>query len=834
MATSVNPSATAEIVARANELFEDLSFASARKWKAAAPGRKVVGYMPIYVPREIIHAAGMLPLGIVGGGDQLEVIHGDAYYQSYICRIPRSTIELGVSGRLDFVDGMLFPSICDVIRNLSGMWKLMFPHVYSRYFDVPQNYRDDIGGNFYIKELAELGHDLGELRGKPITDDEMRHSIAVYNENRKFIRELYAFRAERPWQAPAAEVYLMVRAGLVLPVEEHTILLREYLAAARANERPVRDNCRIVLTGMFCEQPPLNLIKSLELSGCYVVDDDLLLVTRWLTGDVDIEGDPLQNLSRAFLHHSESTAAKYEPNQKEKGQHLVRAVKRTGAEGVIFAAPSFCDPALLERPMLQHVLKEAGIPYIAFKYAENSGQMQPIREQAGTFAEFNQTVERSMTTKTQIVTSRAPVKEVVKDASMVKQKEMMAAHYDRLTSAPETGDKVAATFVPGNLNELIMCFDLLNNLPEVNAIQNGLRRISGSYVLEAEKIGHSEDVCTYVKSDIGMMAKGNIAPNGKKFPNPDVLLLSYTGCFTFMKWFELLREQYKCETIMLHTPYMGDGKITKNMLDYMVKQLKEEVIPKLERVSGVKFDIDRLREYLKKSTKAEDDLVRVLQSAKAKPSPIDAYFGGIYYIGPIFGAFRGTQDAIDYYRFLREEVEDRLTKGQGPVTPDGDMGKEKYRLVVEGPPNYTSFRQFWKMFYDEGAVVVASSYTKVGGVYDFGFRHDPDKPLETLAEYCLGVYTNRSLPMRIDMLVNYINEYEADGLLINSIKSCNSFSAGQLLMMREVEKRTGKPAAFVESDLVDPRYFSAANIKNRLESYFQMIDQKRAGVDAAA
>ena len=387
MATSLNPSATADLVARANALFEDLSFTSARQWKAAEPSRKVVGYMPIYVPREIIHAAGMLPLGIVGGGDQLEVIHGDAYYQSYICRIPRSTIELGVSGRLDFVDGMLFPSICDVIRNLSGMWKLMFPNVYSRYFDVPQNYRDDIGGNFYINELAELRNDLGELRGKPITDDELRSSIAVYNENRKLIRELYALRAERPWQAPAVEVYLMVRAGLLLPVEEHSALLREYLAAAGADERPKRDNCRVVLTGMFCEQPPLNLIKSLELSGCYVVDDDLLLVTRWLTGDVETEGDPLRNLALAFLHHSESTAAKYEPNQKEKGQHLVRAVKRTAAEGVIFAAPSFCDPALLERPMLQHVLKEAGIPYIAFKYAENSGQMQPIREQAGTFAD---------------------------------------------------------------------------------------------------------------------------------------------------------------------------------------------------------------------------------------------------------------------------------------------------------------------------------------------------------------------------------------------------------------------------------------------------------------
>jgi benzoyl-CoA reductase subunit B len=436
---------------------------------------------------------------------------------------------------------------------------------------------------------------------------------------------------------------------------------------------------------------------------------------------------------------------------------------------------------------------------------------------------------------TTIVTPKgAPAKEIDKDASMIKQKAMMAAHYDRLTSAPQTGEKVASTFVPGNLNELIMCFDLLNNLPEVNAIQSGLRKQSGAYVLEAEKIGHSEDVCTYVKSDIGMMAKGNIGPNGKKLPDPDVLLLSYTGCFTFMKWFELLREQYKCETIMLHTPYMADGKITKNMIEYMVKQIKEEVIPTLERISGVKFDIDRLREYLKKSAVAEDDLVRVLQSAKNKPSPIDAYFGGIYYIGPIFGAFRGTDDAIDYYKFLRAEVEERVAAGQGPVTPDGDMGKEKYRLVVEGPPNYTHFRQFWKMFYDEGAVVVASSYTKVGGVYDFGFRHDPSKPIETLAEYCLGVYTNRNLPMRIDMLANYIEDYDADGLLINSIKSCNSFSAGQLLIMREVEKRTGKPAAFIESDLVDPRYFSAANIKNRLESYFQMIEQKRASARAAA
>lgn len=426
--------------------------------------------------------------------------------------------------------------------------------------------------------------------------------------------------------------------------------------------------------------------------------------------------------------------------------------------------------------------------------------------------------------------------EAVKEPSMLKQKEMIARNYDLLTSTRETGRKVASTFVPGNLNELLMCFGILNNLPEINAIQNGMRKLSGGYIMDAEKAGHSEDVCTYVKADIGLMSKGAIAPNGKPFSAPDVLLLSYTGCFTFMKWFELLREQYKCPTLMLHVPYEGDGKWTLNMRDYIVKQLKEEVIPMLEQVSGVKFDIDLLRQYLRNSAKAEDNLVWVLDQGKRTPSPIDAYFGGVYYIGPIFTAFRGTQDAVEYYEMLRKEIQERIDKGQGPLTPDGtDFANQKYRIVVEGPPNWTNFREFWKMFYDEGAVVVASSYTKVGGMYDYdGFRHDPEHPLESLAEYCLGCYTNRNLPTRIDVLQKYMEDFNADGLLINSIKSCNSFSAGQLMIMREIEKRTGKPGAFIETDLVDPRYFSAANVKNRLESYFQMIDQKRQGARVAA
>ena len=375
------------IVDRCQTLFEDLHFNAVKQWKAAAPGRKAIGYMPVYVPRELIHAAGMLSVGILGGGDQLEVIQGDAYYQSYICRIPRSTIELGLTGRLDCLDGMLFPSICDVIRNLSGMWQLMFKDKYVRYIDVPQNYEDSIGGRFYTEEMEVLRHDLGELRGKPITDDELNASIAVFNENRKAVRDLYAYRAARPWQAPTSEVYLVLRAGMVLPVEEHTQLIRDYLAATDAVPRPRRDNARIVINGSFCEQPPLNLIKSIEMSGCYIVDDDFMLVTRWLLDDVPTDGKPLEELSKAFLHRSASTAAKYDAKREDKGQYLLRQVKNGAAEGVVFAAPSFCDPALLERPMLQDVLAKHKVPYTAFKYAENTGQMAPIREQAGTFAD---------------------------------------------------------------------------------------------------------------------------------------------------------------------------------------------------------------------------------------------------------------------------------------------------------------------------------------------------------------------------------------------------------------------------------------------------------------
>jgi benzoyl-CoA reductase subunit C len=377
----------AGLLQRAEGLYRDLRFTVVREWKARTGGL-AIGYLPVYVPRELLHAQGVLPVGVMGAGDDLEIIRGDAFYQSYICHLPRSTIELGLNGALDCLDGMLFPATCDVIRNLSGMWKMQFPDKYAHYLDVPQDFDPEMGGVFYRHEMEEISASLTARGAKPLTPAALRHSIAVYNDNRALVEGLYSLRQQEPWRVPTHELYLLLRAGTVLPVEEHTGMLRDYRAAVLKDpERRSMDQARVLLTGSFCEQPPLGLIKTLERAGCYIVDDDFVQIHRWIRGDVRADGDdPLQDLMLAYLKQGIQSPIRYIDEQK-KGQALVDRVGQSGAEGVIFCAPSFCDPALLDQPPLQKALTEAGVPFFSFKYAENTGQFQGIREQAGTFSD---------------------------------------------------------------------------------------------------------------------------------------------------------------------------------------------------------------------------------------------------------------------------------------------------------------------------------------------------------------------------------------------------------------------------------------------------------------
>jgi len=200
---------------------------------------------------------------------------------------------------------------------------------------------------------------------------------------------------------------------------------------------------------------------------------------------------------------------------------------------------------------------------------------------------------------------------------------------------------------------------------------------------------------------------------------------------------------------------------------------------------------------------------------------MDAYFDAINLMGPI-NVLRGTQDAVDFFDVAVKEYEGLVAEKKGPLP------EEKFRIVVEGPPPYPFYRQFRDLFAAWGAVAVQSTYSTVGGIWEFGFRHDPKKPLESIAEQMLMEnLCNRSLLDRYKQIRRYVDEWKADALVIHSVKSCRLFSAGQGDMRDYFANELGVPTLLVESDLEDPRYYAQAMMKNRIDAFFESLAHRK-------
>jgi len=374
-----------EMARRCEAMVRDPELKTVAGWKAAHPGRRAIGYFPVYVPAEVIHAAGMLPVGVFGAGGAVEIDHADTRIQSFVCSVSRSTLELGLTGRLAALDGTIFGSICDVARNLSGIWQRNFPGVLSEYIHYPQNPDSAHAVPYYRGELQRLRDALSRLTGTPATDAALVASLEVYDHNRALVRELYAVRRDEPWRATWREAYHLARAGHVLPVEEHNALLEEALPLLRRRDAPKRDRVRVVIEGSFCEQPTADLLDTIEEAGCYVVEDDLLLGMRWFDRPVAPGDDPLLALARAFVDSPVTTSIRHD--RRRKGAALLGRVAAAGAEGVIFSAAKFCEPALLDYPLMRVALDREGLPSLAFEFEEKLGTFESIRTQVETFVE---------------------------------------------------------------------------------------------------------------------------------------------------------------------------------------------------------------------------------------------------------------------------------------------------------------------------------------------------------------------------------------------------------------------------------------------------------------
>jgi benzoyl-CoA reductase subunit C len=385
--TEVPTATTVEsIFAFCRETAEDVEFATAKAWLSEQPGRKAIGCFPIYSPVELIHAAGMLPLGIIGAGNQIEITHADSRFQSFVCSIVKSTLELGFTDRLNFLEGMLFHSICDPARNLASVFARNFPKMFIDYVHFPQNLASPLGTQYLETEYRRILSNLETRSGHTATADDLNHSIELYNKIRAALRELYRIRTESPHLLSATESFVLTRAGTLMAPEVHLEMLRQVLATIPARPARPKDRIRVVLEGSFCELPPVALIETIEEAGCYILDDDFLRGWRWFTSDVPVEENPLRALADSYANRSYYSGAKHD-TREVKSAHLIDGAREKKADAVIILAAKFCEPALFDYALYRKALDDANIPHLLLEFEEKTWIFDRARSEVETFVE---------------------------------------------------------------------------------------------------------------------------------------------------------------------------------------------------------------------------------------------------------------------------------------------------------------------------------------------------------------------------------------------------------------------------------------------------------------
>jgi benzoyl-CoA reductase subunit C len=374
------------IIERDRELIAQPLGAAAERWKAEHPGGRAVAAYPVWAPAELIHAAGTLPLALLGGGTSVELTHADARFQSFVCSIAKSTLELGFQGQVKGVDGFVFSNICDVARNLGSIYQRNFPEAFVEYLHLPQNSTSPAVAAYAAAELRRLAESFRERLGLAVTPTALTKSIETYNALRARLRALYALRIAEPQKLSTTELYTVLRATTLAPPEESIGSLDVLLAGLPQRESRPRDRLRVVLEGVFCEQPPLGLLEVLEDAGCYVVEDDLLLGWRWFTSDVATDGDPFERLGAAYVNQAVPSSTRHESRQ-HRADGLIEKVRRARADAVVFMPAKFCEPALFDYVLMKQGLERVGIPHLLVEFEEKMWTFERTRNEIETFVE---------------------------------------------------------------------------------------------------------------------------------------------------------------------------------------------------------------------------------------------------------------------------------------------------------------------------------------------------------------------------------------------------------------------------------------------------------------
>jgi benzoyl-CoA reductase subunit B len=395
-----------------------------------------------------------------------------------------------------------------------------------------------------------------------------------------------------------------------------------------------------------------------------------------------------------------------------------------------------------------------------------------------------------------------------------------------------SGGQSAYVFVMGSLGELLRTFDFRLVFPEINSLQTAVRRVAHEYLDEAEDYGYSPDICGYVKADVAVQLRRGQHPMGR-VPPPSIAVLT-NACNTYIKWAEIWERMYGTPLFVLDVPgtrtsggqtWPGEAGFTRDR-DYVLNQLRD-LIALCERVTSRRFDIDRLREAMAHANDMGRDFKRVLDLNRRRPAPFNAVTDGTIYLG-VANGFRGTAAGSAYFRDLVEEMTFKVTHGMGTLR------EEKYRLVFVGVPCYPIFRRFNEMFVEWGGAFVSSTYLWfASGGADLAWEYDLRRPLESLAEGVLVSVRHAMDAMffQDQMIAGMIEPYGIDGVVFHPIKSCRTVSTGLADSRRALSQSIDLPSLFIESDMMDRRVVSEAQLKNRIDAFFEgLATRKGSGV----
>ncbi len=368
-----------EVMAMCKELVEDPDFPTVKRWRDA--GGKVVGHFQVYFPEEIAHAAGALPFKVRGA--QIEARQGESHFGSYLCSVLKTSLEVALSGRLS-LDMFVSHPICDSARNLAAVWGRNFAYPCEILY-LPQNANSAYAAEYLRGEYARLAREVEAVTERPISNEDLRASLEVFNENRRLLRELYRIKRETPWLLAVDEAYVLVALGGMIQPEEHNELLAWAIPQVLERSATPQDRMRLVFEGGFCEQPPLDLLSTIAKFS-YVVDDDLLIGLRWITADIPAGDDPLADLARAYLESSSYSPVQHDL-RKPKEKMLIERVRHAGAGAAIITAAKMCEPGLDEVAAYGKALDDAGIPYFVSDFEERMTNFDSMQIQLETFIE---------------------------------------------------------------------------------------------------------------------------------------------------------------------------------------------------------------------------------------------------------------------------------------------------------------------------------------------------------------------------------------------------------------------------------------------------------------